>query len=166
MIVEQYEKRLCGYAYSLAGNIDLARDAVQDTFLRLCREPRGKLAGREAAWLFRVCRTRVFDIKKKEWRLSPLSEAHEASLRTEDASPSEILMDEEQESLLARMLAALPERQREVICLKFQHDLSYRDIAQVLDISEGNVGYILHTGVKTLRENCAAWEVHDHENHI
>ena len=151
-IVEQYEERLCGYAYSLAGNLDMARDAVQETFLRLCREPRGKLAGREAAWLFRVCRTRVFDIKRKERRTSPLSEIREASLKAEGASPAESLMAEEQESLLARMLAALPERQREVIRLKFQQDLSYREIAQVLDISEGNVGYIIHMGVKALRE--------------
>ena len=50
------------------------------------------------------------------------------------------------------MLKSLPERDQEIVRLKFQQNLSYRQIADILNISEGNVGYILHHALKTLRE--------------
>ena len=46
---------------------------------------------------------------------------------------------------------ALPPNQREVIRLKFQNDLSYREIAEVTQLTETNVGFLLHTGLKKLR---------------
>jgi RNA polymerase sigma-70 factor (ECF subfamily) len=50
-------------------------------------------------------------------------------------------------------LRALPERQQEAVRLKFQQNLTYRQIAEVLDITESNVGFILHTALTTLRND-------------
>jgi hypothetical protein len=50
-----------------------------------------------------------------------------------------------------RMLTHLPENQREAILLKFGHNLSYKEIAQVTGHTVGNVGFLIHTGIKTLR---------------
>ncbi|MCH6551143.1 MAG: sigma-70 family RNA polymerase sigma factor, partial [Planctomycetes bacterium] len=52
---------------------------------------------------------------------------------------------------LLRALDALPKRQQEVIRLKFQAGLSYRDIGDVVGSSAGNVGVLIHTGLKALR---------------
>jgi RNA polymerase sigma-70 factor (ECF subfamily) len=41
--------------------------------------------------------------------------------------------------------------QQEAVRLKFQHGLSYKEIASVLDLTVTNVGFILHTALKTLR---------------
>ena len=45
-----------------------------------------------------------------------------------------------------------PKKQQEVIRLKFQQQMINREIARCTELSESNVGYLLHTGLKTLRE--------------
>ena len=69
--VETHSKTLEQYAYSLCGCEHRARDAVQETFLRLVKrqnpiDPEARLA----PWLYRVCRTRIIDHFKKECRMT------------------------------------------------------------------------------------------------
>ena len=52
---------------------------------------------------------------------------------------------------IIRILERLPENQREVIRLKFQHDMSYKEISEVTNLSVSNVGFLIHTGLKRLR---------------
>jgi len=66
--------------------------------------------------------------------------------------PAAVLEQQESASALFRLLDALSPNQREVIRLKFQNDLSYREIAEVTRLSVSNVGFLLHTGLKKLRE--------------
>ena len=66
--------------------------------------------------------------------------------------PATTLERSEAATSLFRLLDALPPNQREVIRLKFQNDLSYREIAEVTQLSVTNVGFLLHTGLKKLRE--------------
>jgi RNA polymerase sigma-70 factor (ECF subfamily) len=49
-------------------------------------------------------------------------------------------------------LGDLPANQQEAIRLKFQHELSYKQIAEVTQLSVSNVGFLIHTGLKTLRQ--------------
>jgi RNA polymerase sigma-70 factor (ECF subfamily) len=51
-----------------------------------------------------------------------------------------------------RIVATLPARQQEVIQLKFQDDLSYQQIAEIMQTNANNVGVLLHTALKTLRQ--------------
>ena len=48
-------------------------------------------------------------------------------------------------------LEQLPDNQREVIRLKFQQELSYKEISEATGLAVGNVGFLLHTGLKRLR---------------
>jgi RNA polymerase sigma-70 factor (ECF subfamily) len=50
------------------------------------------------------------------------------------------------------VLATLPENQQEVIRLKFQDGLSYREISGVTGLTVSNVGFLIHTGVKMVRQ--------------
>ncbi len=64
-LVDRYERPLMAYASRmLGGDWQGAQDAVQETFLRLCRENRSKIETRVAAWLFSVCRSRVIDMQR------------------------------------------------------------------------------------------------------
>ena len=153
-LVARYERPLCQYAYRLTGNFDAARDAVQDTFLKLCRE--GVLeADRVAPWLFRVCRNRCIDVLRKEKPMQTLTDAQAAILPAPGRSPAEETGLRESVSLLLRKLAQLPANQAECIRLKFQHQMSYREIAAVTALSETNVGYLIHVGIQTLRQQAA-----------
>ena len=150
-LVETHEKSLCRYAYRLADDEAMAKDAVQETFLRLCKADRRKIDGHEAAWLFRVCRSRVFDLKKKEKPMQQMSPEYvDRHASSGEAAVPNALQDRLQR--VTDLMSRLPERQREVIQLKFQQEMSYREISDVLGISESNVGFLIHTGIKTLRE--------------
>jgi RNA polymerase sigma-70 factor (ECF subfamily) len=62
------------------------------------------------------------------------------------------LENQEVLSGVAEVIEALPDRQREVIRLKFQQGLSYKEISSVTGLSVSNVGFLVHTGVKTIRK--------------
>jgi len=51
-----------------------------------------------------------------------------------------------------RLVKDLPKNQREVVYLKFQCDLSYKEISEVTKLSVGNVGLLLHTALKAIRK--------------
>ncbi len=68
------------------------------------------------------------------------------------AGPTEQLELRETNSRLLLLLERLPSTQQEVIRLKFQNDMKYREIAEITGQSISNVGFLLHTGLKRLRD--------------
>ncbi|HEY2382878.1 MAG TPA: sigma-70 family RNA polymerase sigma factor [Terriglobia bacterium] len=143
-----YEARLLRYATWVLRDPDLARDVVQETFLRLCREQPSTVGGHLAQWLFTVCRNLAFDTRKKEVRMAPLEEVQ----TTVDAAIHSGIEQRETVGEIFKLLEDLPKNQREVIYLKFQCDLSYKEISEVTKLSVTNVGFLIHTALKTIRK--------------
>lgn len=149
----RYERPLIQYALGLtSGDIDQARDIVQDTFLRLVREPEPPTGDHLGPWLFTVCRNRAHDHHRKSKRLIYMDTPDLEDSPSSTAPPFEAIEKKENALELAGYLERLPENQREVIRLKFQLDLSYKEIADITSLSVGNVGFLLHTGLRKLRE--------------
>ena len=79
----------------------------------------------------------------------------EAQLETQDHSRPELstaMEQKEQLSEVMTLLASLPANQQEVLRLKFNGDLSYLEISRITSLSVSNVGFLIHTGLKTIRE--------------
>ena len=150
-ILKEYEGPLLRYAQRITKDLDLARDVVQETFLRVCRQDRAALDGHLARWLFRVCRNRALDVQRKEQRMSFATDLDLHTLPS-GAGPTEQLELRETNSRLLLLLERLPSTQQEVIRLKFQNDMKYREIAEITGQSISNVGFLLHTGLKRLRD--------------
>ena len=74
----------------------------------------------------------------------------------EGDDPSARAERKDDESTLLAALRALPLRQQEVVRLKFQDGMSYREIGAVTSNSVSNVGFLLHTALKTLRARLRA----------
>jgi RNA polymerase sigma-70 factor (ECF subfamily) len=150
--LEKHEQSLIRYAKWLLGDLDAARDVVQETFLRLCRADPARIEGHVAQWLFTVCRNLALDARKKAARL--------ASLECADAAVASDLDERhDQRQALGQILDVLdtlPRNQREVIYLRFQGGLSYKDISAVTELSVGNVGFLLHTAVRAIRSQMGA----------
>jgi RNA polymerase sigma-70 factor (ECF subfamily) len=72
-------------------------------------------------------------------------------LPSERRTPSERADLEERIRQVHEALSRLSENQREIILLKFEQGLSYEEMSQVTGLSSGNVGFLLHTGLKRLR---------------
>ena len=143
--LDLYEAQLLRYATWLMGDLETAREVVQETFLRLCKEERAsKIADYLAQWLFTVCRNLAFDIRKKEARMTPLGDVH--------IGVDSRLDDKQAGGEIFRMLDHLPRNQREVVYLKFQCDLSYKEISEITKLSVTNVGFLMHTALKNLRK--------------
>src|SRR5438045_7050224 len=71
---------------------------------------------------------------------------------TEEPLPFDRLEQKEAAGFLLRIVATLPPRQQEVIQLKFQSDLSYQQIAEITKTTANNVGVLICTALKTLRQ--------------
>ena len=150
--MEQYQTRLLRFASALVGD-GLADDVVQDTFLRLVAARREEVEAHVVAWLFTVCKNRALELKRGRRRESPLEEGQE--MISTQPTPAEALEQRDERSRLMQLVDELPERHREVVALRFAGGLSYREIAGVTGLSETNVGFILHTALKTLKKRLA-----------
>ena len=149
-LLKRHESPLLRYAARITGSEELAREVVQDTFCRLCAQPREKVKGHEAEWLFTVCRNRALDVRRKEGRMQT-GDAVLAAQPSSAPAPASVAEGKEAVSQVLSVLDTLPANQREVVLLKFQGGLSYKEIAKVTELSVSNVGYLLHAALKTLR---------------
>ncbi len=148
----EFESPLIGYAVTILNDLDRARDVVQDTFIRLCQQEPNKIRESLKTWLFTVCRNRAFDVLRKEKRIQPLDEVKWQRVAGADLSPDEKAIQDERMAHVMNAMERLSTNQREVILLKFQQGLSYQEIVEVTGLSSGNVGFLIHTGLKRLRE--------------
>ena len=145
-----------GYATHLLGNADRASDVVQDTFMRLCKQPRQQIQHCVRQWLYRVCRNRALDVMKKESRMKTLDDVESNSRPSPEEDPGASVQRREECSEAKSLISKLPERQQEVIRLKVHGGLSYREISELTGLSVSNVGYLLSTGLKAVRTQLAA----------
>jgi len=143
-VLDRHETQLVRYATWILGNAECAREVVQETFLRLCKEDRSSLSDHVAQWLFTVCRNLAFDARKKEGRMTPLGDM-QIGVATD-------LDDKQTVNQIFQIVETLPKNQREVIYLKFQCDLSYKEISSVTNLSVSNVGFLIHTAVRAIRK--------------
>ncbi|HYR91190.1 MAG TPA: sigma-70 family RNA polymerase sigma factor [Terriglobia bacterium] len=142
--LDLHEDALLRYAAWVLRDPELAREVVQETFLRLCREEPAKLSGHLAPWLFTVCRNLAFDTRKREARMTPLEDT--------DIGVDSNVEQKSAVNEIFRLVGNLPKNQREVVYLKFQCDLSYKEISEVTKLSVGNVGLLLHTALNAIRK--------------
>jgi RNA polymerase sigma factor (sigma-70 family) len=144
-----YVRRLLGDG----GDCHRGRDIVQEAFLRLCRQPRAEIEPRVAPWLFTVCRRLAVDVLRKENRMSALSDAAEPPAPRQ--GPAEVVEANDLSRAVLDRLAKFPPSQQEAVRLKFLQQFSYREIAEVMGLSESHVGVLIHMAMKKLRQTFA-----------
>ena len=149
--IDLYQGRLIGFAARITGDLESARDVVQDTFLRLCQQDLDVIADHLPAWLFKVCRNRALDVRKKQAPLDRLDEASTGSTHGVSVDPHQLLERSDNARLALAAIAELPAAQQEVLRLRFQEELSYKEISAITDHSVSSVGFLIHTGIQRVR---------------
>jgi len=149
--IRLHERPLLRYVIHLLGDHDRARDIVQDTYVKLCRQPLANVDGHVAEWLFTVARRAALDVIRKEGRMSQFAEGQAERLVAADPTPAATAETRESCRQVLDLLPRLPRNQQEVVRLKFQEGFSYQEIAAITHLSMGNVGFLLHTALATLR---------------
>jgi len=164
--VDLYELPLLRYARRLLGDVDLAADAVQHAFVKLCEESHDRLRGRVAPWLFHVCRNRAINYLRQSGREQLLGDADNTVHGTHDRvghSSGHVAADRgidpavsaergELATRLRELMLDLPAPQREAIDL-WCEGFTYRQIAEVTGRQEGHVRVLAHRGLSTLRRH-------------
>lgn len=153
--VEQYEAPLVRFAWRLVGDEHAARDIVQHVFLRLCDRSPEELEGRMAQWLFAVCRNKAIDWLRRRKRSSGAGEMELPRCPSHEPDPAEAAEQRDLVQQLGRLMGDLPAGQREALSL-WVEGLSYHQIAETLETSEGNVRVLMHRAIKRLREHAAS----------
>jgi RNA polymerase sigma factor (sigma-70 family) len=147
--VRAYEQRLVRYCCRFAP-AEVAREIVQESFVRLWGQ--GEVVyGREREWLFHVCRNLSIDHLRREKRVR-LIEENGVTLPVAE----ETLSFQEDVSNLQHTIARLKPAEREVVRLKFQENMSYKEIAAITGHSVSYVGVLVHQAVEKLRQWMAA----------
>lgn len=146
-LVRHHQAMVYSIAYHFLRNAAVAEELAQDVFLHLHRSLRTiESPSHLTNWLRRTTTHRCVDQSRRQ-KLRPrlyLDEAPEAVDRSPERDPMLA-------GRLGRLLAALPERARAVVILRYQEDLEPAEIAKTLDIPVGTVKSSLHRALASLR---------------
>lgn len=155
-VLERYEGPLVRYAARITGDLERGRDVAQETFLRLwqCAEQVGE--GRLGPWLFTVCRNRALDVRRKDGRMRRLGDGAAAGAVSAEPNPAALAERHDTARVALKALASLSANQQEVIRLRLQEGFSYRQISGITGLTVGNVGFLIHTGLRRIREQLRA----------
>jgi len=127
-----------------------AEDLTSTTFEKAwrARDRYRKDRAAVSTWLLAIARNVAIDHLRRPRLEVPLEDAQ----ARDDATPEALALHEAQVLRLRGLVAALPERERELLALKYGAGATNRAIATLTGLSESNVGTILHRTVGTLRD--------------
>ncbi|SRR6266496_1379074 len=157
MLFQEFYPCLCRFLECLLGGRSaLAQDLAQESFLQLHRTAWGTMPPEEARfWLYRVARNfAINEFRKAHTRYRLFDRVVEVTT-PRSRNPEQEYETRERKQLVLDMLQSLPEDQRTALLLREQEQLSYREIAQVLNISESKVKVDIFRARTALRENWA-----------
>ncbi|QHW35281.1 sigma-70 family RNA polymerase sigma factor [Paenibacillus rhizovicinus] len=149
------------YLHRLTGDIGAAEDLTQDTFIRAFRYLDVKKDGVVRPWLFKVAYHAFIDWYRKRKRvgLTVLRDAY-AETSEERQDPEDHVLHKELWETFEQVISQFPWKQRHALLMFYAHQLSYEEIAEVLDISLADVKSAIYRGRQKLRVN---WRSEDHE---
>ena len=153
------ESPLLAYAMRLVGGLEVAEDIVQEAFMRLhtqfddVREPK--------KWLYRTVHNLALNQRRDAGKIVALNlKGEDGDAAGIDATDPQPLPDEQIARLegigLVRLsLETLDKRSRELVRLKFNEGLSYKEIAGKTGLTVSHVGYLLHHAIKAVADELA-----------
>lgn len=157
-LLRRWERRIQGAIYRVLGAEEDARDLCQETFLRAYRSLRSfKREARFSSWLYQIalnlCRDRI---RRRRGRTMISIDAMDDEGASLPLRPEPSPLEMAEAGALARAVAAavsgLPDEQREVVILKEYQDLTFLEIAEILDVPLSTVKTRLYRGLGQLRE--------------
>jgi RNA polymerase sigma-70 factor (ECF subfamily) len=151
-LFEHYRHKVYSIALRFSGDSGAAMDIAQDTFLKLfstIRDFRGESSF--DTWIFRLVVNSCMDHRRRTWRIAPLADRFQQTLRDPGDSLKELLRSERGDQVRAAVERLTPDL-RIVIVLRYTEGLSYEQIAGALGCSEGTVASRLNRAHKRLEQ--------------
>jgi RNA polymerase sigma-70 factor (ECF subfamily) len=156
-LVQRHTERFYRLAYRYVQNRETAEDLVQDAFVRLWENPASWRPDRNSkftTWFYRIVVNLCLDWQKKK-RPLPLDE--EMPLIDERETADEAMIKVQEQRLLEKEIAALPERQRTALNLCFDEGLSNQEAAETMGVNLKALQSLIMRAKTTLKERMKAY---------
>lgn len=149
----QFFPRVFAYVYGRVHNQQVTEDLVADVFERALLKA-GSLRNDEAfsTWLFTIARNIVISHGRKHAREMLVDPDILKAIAPSGGSVEGELVMREDLATVAKTLRQFPQREQDIVALKFDAELSNGQIAEIMDLSEPNVRVILFRTLRKLRE--------------
>lgn len=151
-IYRSYIKDIYRYLLSLCHDHYLAEDMMQETFYRAYLYLEDCPEGKIKPWLFRVAHNAFVDFKRKDSR-SQLKDGEFFKTISYSRTPEDELLAREQFEEIDAVIDCLPEKQRQAILLCDFYDMSYREAAEIMDISLAHFKVLVFRARQKIRQN-------------
>jgi RNA polymerase sigma-70 factor (ECF subfamily) len=151
-LVRTHAQGVQNVVYRMCGNLHLAEDAAQETFIRAWLQlpafrPKSSLRN----WLYRIAINTAVDMLRKDKRILP-NTIEDLSLKDSHPGPEAMVISEEKTELVQITVMGLPDASRSVLVLREYEGLSYQEIAKTLEIPIGTVMSRLNYARRLLKE--------------
>ena len=148
-----------GFVARRVGTVDWVEDVVQEALITVHKARHTYDPARPfGPWFYAIVHSRLIDVLRSKKRLGSREVADEAVLAAHPA-PRAAAADDDVRETLARAVAGLPRVQREIVSLLKYEDLSVRDVARRMGMSEAAVKASAHRGYKLLRRTVGLTDV-------
>ena len=164
-LVRRWERRIFALAYGMLGREEDARDATQETFLAAFRNLRGfRGEAKVSSWLHRIAVNQCISRQRRskirsEAALDDEEEKHASSFVTSVSySPARVAEGRQEMIAVRRAINSLPVELRQVVVMKEFEELTFREIADALDLPLSTVKSRLYTALKQLQMRLQKFE--------
>lgn len=163
LLVERYQRMVVNVCFAIVHNQTDAEDIAQDVFLEIYRNAAGfRGDARLSTWLYRIATNRslnfVRDNKRRRF-LQSLEDAFSGGKnRNREITeyrgdqPDHEITNRQRGEMLHKVIDSLPEKQRTAFVLNKYEDLTYQQIAEVMELSLSAVEALIHRAKKSLQE--------------
>ncbi len=148
-----YQSELLGMLYHMVGNMEDAKDAVQEAFVKCWRhQDRLDEVQNLKAWIFRIALNTGRDLRQTAWRRRRRQlPDDESAVSSHYAGPEEEVEYNEQLALVSEAVSKLRTEEREVFLLRQNAQMTYEEIASALDVPTGTVKTRMRLALSRLR---------------
>ena len=136
------------YACYRLGGREVAQDVIQELYLKLHKQGLGRVKNARC-YLYRALSNSCTQLMRERRRIEYVDVTSLRDLQAEDIAPTNY---EQEQALIARLLAAIPDEQSEVIRLHLHGECTFTEIAEILDIPLPTVKSRYRYGIEHLRK--------------
>ena len=143
ILLRRHQERVFNYVLSIVRDPDTANDIFQETFIKVIttiKQGRYMETGKFAAWITRIAHNLIIDYYRQE-RSGNMTSADDETANVlnrkefSDENIEDILVDEQIRADVRRIVAILPDNQREVLEMRYYRDMSFKEIAEATQVS-------------------------------
>ncbi len=151
-VYEENFQRIYNYAYYRTMDQTEAEEITSQTFLAALENyPNFEYRGVPVAvWLYKIASNSLVDLYRKKGRNIEMTEEYAST--DAGCEPEQVVMRRSEKEQLLIQMANLPPLQQQALILRYMQNFSHKEIAQIMDKTEGAVKQLLHRGLTCLRE--------------